>query len=104
MVMQGLPGGTSWPKLVAGKGSARVMVGKGSSEILEYADKKITKEEDRLYPSDPEQRQLVKSWGMCMIAVKLISPQSQAPCRKIYIHFSLIHVCSLTCGGIIGRG
>jgi glutathione S-transferase len=59
---RGMPGGTSCPKLVVGKGSARVVVGKGSSEILEYADKKITKEEDRLYPSDPEQRQLVKSW------------------------------------------
>lgn len=61
-----MPGGTSCPKLVAGKGSARVVVGKGSSEIFEYADKKLTKEEDRLYPSDPEQRQLVKSWGINM--------------------------------------
>ncbi|KAG0561077.1 hypothetical protein KC19_9G035000 [Ceratodon purpureus] len=59
---RGLPGGTSCPKLLVGKGPARVVIGKGSSEILEFADKKITKEEDRLYPSDPEQRQLVQSW------------------------------------------
>lgn len=58
-----MPGGTSCPKLVVGEGSAKVVVGKVSSEILEYADKRIDKEEDRLYPSDPDQRQLAQSWG-----------------------------------------
>ena len=60
----GMPGGRSCPKLVMGKGSARVVIGQDSSEILRYADKSITKEEDRLYPSDPEQLQLVQSWGV----------------------------------------
>lgn len=64
---------------MAGKGSTRVVIGKGSSEILEYAYRKITKEEDRLYPSDPEQRQLVKSWGMCMISVKIDSVGRSIP-------------------------
>jgi glutathione S-transferase len=46
---------------VIGKGPQRVVIA-SSHEILEFADKKIDVEEDRLYPSDPEQLQLVQSW------------------------------------------
>lgn len=58
-----MPGGTSCPKLVIGKGPQRVVV-PNSHDILEFADKKIDKEDDRLYPSNPEQLQLVQSWGV----------------------------------------
>lgn len=58
-----MPGGTSCPKLVIGEGPQRVVL-PGSTEICEFADKKIDKEDDRLYPSNPEQLQLVQSWGV----------------------------------------
>lgn len=34
-----------------------------SHEILEFADKNIEDEDDRLYSSDPEKLQLEQSWG-----------------------------------------
>lgn len=46
-----------------GKGPEQVVLSE-SHDILEYADKKIDNEENRLYPSDPELLQLVQSWGM----------------------------------------
>lgn len=60
-VVKGFPGGKTCPKLVIGKGPEQVVLSE-SHDILEYADKKIDNEENRLYPSDPELLQLVQSW------------------------------------------
>ncbi|KAL2633850.1 hypothetical protein R1flu_005329 [Riccia fluitans] len=54
-------GGTSCPKLVMGSGSDRVVL-QESSDILRFAEKNIKREEDRLYPADPEMLKVVEAW------------------------------------------
>lgn len=56
---RGLGQGTSCPKLVLGEGKDRVVLHE-SSDILKFADENIKSEEDRLYPSKPEQS--VQEW------------------------------------------
>jgi glutathione S-transferase len=60
-VTKGLPGGTSCPKVVIGTGPQQKVLG-SSHEILEFADKHIENEDERLYSSDPEKLQLEQSW------------------------------------------
>lgn len=58
---RGLGGGTSCPKFVMGRSTEQVVL-QESPDILHFAEKNIRREENRLYPSEPEARKLVQSW------------------------------------------
>ncbi|KAG6542649.1 hypothetical protein Mapa_015980 [Marchantia paleacea] len=58
---RGLGAGTSCPKLVMGRHSEQVVL-QESPDILRFAEKNIKREEDRLYPSDPEMLRAVQAW------------------------------------------